>query len=185
MKTISLLSHLFIESTGPQPADYSSAEAITRAVYENRNKVIGAGLFVERELEAIIVFYLFPGADLNDKKDFFSAEILRSDAVAFSHKKRLILSLVSQQKWLEGEARSSFDRYLKKVISFRNAFAHGDIIVRDSVAFVEFFEGGKKKVELSDAYWSDLESTFHSLVKCIEAVKTAAGMRLSRPDDFQ
>ena len=164
MKEITLLSHVFMESTGSTPVDQEAAVSLTKAAHENRKKVIVAGLFVEREIEAIIGFYLYPGPGVSEQQVFVAAEILGSDAVSFSHKKRLILSLVNQKNWLHGEAKGAFDKELAAVIRFRNAFAHGNIIVRDSAAFLEYFEGSKKRVELSDGYWSDLETSFNSLV---------------------
>lgn len=176
MKDITLLSHVFFESTGSPSVDHTIAIALTRAAHENRKKIIVAGLFVECEIEAIIGFYLFPGPSKTEQQDFLTSEILASDAVSFSQKKRLVLSLISKKNWLPGAARAEFDRGLKKMISLRNAFAHGNVIVRDAVAFLDYFEGGKRSVELTDAYWSDIETWFNMLVQHIVAVKEAAGM---------
>jgi hypothetical protein len=175
LKDITLLSHLFIES-GLTPADQEAASAITRAAHENRKKVIIAGLFIEREIEAIIAFYLFPNSGEDQRRTFMISEILGSDALSFSKKKRLIISLVNQNNWLKSNEKDSFDKDLATMLKRRNAFAHGNIIVRDSAAFIEYFEGSRKKDELTDSYWSGLEESFYSLVKRIELVKAAAGM---------
>lgn len=82
---------------------------------------------------------------------------------------------MNKKKWLKGEAKSDFDRDLKRVISFRNAFTHGNIIVRDSVPVLEYFEGGQKKCDLTDEYWTKVENDFNGVVRHIEA-KLAAGM---------
>jgi hypothetical protein len=176
LKKITLLSHVFTEFTDPSSVNREAAVELTKEAHEYRKKVIVAGLFVEREIEAIIGFYLFPGPDVTEQQSFVAGEILGSDAVTFHHKRRLILSLVNQKGWLQGEAKKDFEQGLKRVISLRNAFAHGNIIVRDATVFLEYFEGARRKAELDDSFWSEVESSFANVVKHIEAIKTSAGM---------
>jgi hypothetical protein len=176
VKQISLPSHVFMEHTGPQPVNVQAAIAQTAEAHENRKSVILCGLLVEREIEAIIGFYLYPGPIVTEQQAFFAGEILGSDAVTFAHKKRLILTLVNKCGWLKGEAKNAFDAELKKVISLRNAFTHGNIVVGDSAAFLEYFEASRRKIELTDAYWSDVEASFNAVVERISAIKQAAGM---------
>lgn len=184
VKELNLLSHIFIEPTGSAPPDQQAATDLTLAAQDNRKKVILAGLFVEREIEAIISFYLFPNANGGSRHTFLMSEILGSDAVSFSHKKRLIISLINQNSWLRGEAKAAFEKELAGLLKYRNAFTHGNFVVRDSAAFLEYFEGSKKKVELTDAYWADLEQSFNSLVRGIETVKLAAGMPQPKQEAF-
>lgn len=176
MKQISLPSHVFMHSTGPTPVDVPTAIARTTEAHENRKKVILCGLFVERELEALIGYYLYPDPAVSEQQTFVAGEILGSDALTFAHKKRLIVSLVNRKEWLRGEAKNAFASELKKVISLRNAFTHGNIVVRDSTAFLEYFEGNQRKCELNDAYWADVEASFNAAIKSIEAIKEAAGI---------
>lgn len=182
MKEITLLSHLFIESTDSTPVDSGVATELTKAAQRNRSKVIVGSLFIEREIEAIIGFYLYPGPEVSKKQHFFAGEILGSDAVTFSHKKRLLLSLVNQEEWLKGKAKADFDAELKKVISLRNAFTHGNIVIRQSSAFLEYFEGQKRKVELSDEFLTGVESSFSAVVAHLETIKGEAGVLRSKPD---
>ncbi len=176
MKQISLPAHVFMYATGPTPVDVPTAIAQTTEAHENRKKVILCGLFVEREIEALIGFYLYPGPIVSEQQTFVAGEILGSDALTFAHKRRLIVSLVNRNERLKGEAKNAFDSELKKVISLRNAFTHGNIVVRDSTTVLEYFEGSQRKCELSDAYWSDVEASFNAAIKRIEAIKDAAGM---------
>lgn len=176
MKQINLPSHLFVQTTGLAPLDIPSAAAQTNEAHENRKRVILCGLFVEREIEAIIGYYLYPDPVVSEQQAFVAGEILGSDAVSFNQKKRLMMSLVNKKKWLEGDAKADFERDLKRVISLRNAFAHGNIIVRDSTPVLEYFEGGQKKSDLTDDYWTRVEDQFNGVVKHIEAIKLAAGI---------
>jgi hypothetical protein len=177
VKQINLPSHLFVQkSTGLAPHDITAAAAQTNDAHENRKRVILCGLFVEREIEAIIGYYLYPGTAVSEQQAFVAGEILGSDALTFNHKKRLVMSLVNKKKWLEGEAKNDFEGGLKRVISFRNAFTHGNIIVRDSIPVLEYFEGGQKKCDLTDEYWTRVENDFNAVVEQIEAIKLAAGM---------
>lgn len=183
MKEIKLLSHVFVESSGTVPLDMEAAVGITKEAQDNRKKVIVAGLFVEREVEAIIGFYLFPGPGITEQQTFVAGEILGADTVTFAHKRRLIRSLVNSKRWLEGADKNGFDKGLQWMISTRNAFTHGNIVVRDSIAHLEYFEGERKRVELSDAYWTELETSFRALVSRVEIVKKAAGMpQPAKPD---
>src|SRR5687767_11767656 len=101
MKELTLLSHLFIESTDSSPVDSGAAAELTTSAHRNRSKVIVGSLFIEREIEAIIGFYLYPGPELTEQQHFVAGEILGSDTVSFSHKKRLLLSLVNQKERLK------------------------------------------------------------------------------------
>lgn len=176
MKEITLLSHLFIESTDSSPVDSGAAADLTKAAHRNRGKVIVGSLFVEREIEAIIGFYLFPGPDVTEQQHFVAGEILGSDALTFSHKKRLLLSLVNQKEWLKGQAKADFDAELKKVISLRNAFTHGNIIIGNSAAFLEYFEGRRRKTELNEVFLTEVEASFAIVVERLQTIKSAAGM---------
>ncbi|MDP9203856.1 MAG: hypothetical protein M3P12_00150 [Gemmatimonadota bacterium] len=183
MKEIVLPSHIFMESTDTAQVDFSSAVAHAKDARRNANKVLSAALYIEREVEALIGFYLYPGPGVTEQQQFVAAHILGSDALTFAAKRRLIVSLVNDKKWLQGQAKESFERQLKNVMSFRNAFTHGNVIERGDKTVLKYFEGQPRERELNDAFWDEIVATFDAVGKHIEAIKHAMGINRSPAPD--
>jgi hypothetical protein len=182
MKEIELPSHVIGQSVGDAPVP-SLKDAVAHATEARRNgnKVILAGLYIEREMELIIGFYLYPSPTVSEQQRFFADHILSSDALTFSHKRRLLLALVDAKRLMEGKARSALEARLRKAMSLRNAFAHGDVVERANGTFLIYFEGGRKEHELTDAYWDTVVDTIKSLEKQLGEIKEALGIPLRVP----
>ncbi len=176
MKDIAVPTHIIMHSTGANPVNLDIAVTHAVEARRNGNKVILGGLYIERELEQVIGFYLYPSPDISEQQRFVAAHILGSDTLTFAAKRRLVLTLVNDKKLLEGTTKSTFESQLKKVMSFRNAFTHGDVFERDDKTYLRYFEGSPREQELTDAFWEEVEATFHSLGKLIETIKHALGV---------
>src|SRR5688500_14628033 len=104
MKEIHLPQHIFFEGNEASPVAVHRAAALTDAVRRNGTRVILAGLYIERELEQIIGYFLYPSKPVTDQQRFVAGHVLGSDAITFAAKRRLILALVKEQQLLEGSA---------------------------------------------------------------------------------
>ena len=145
----------------------------------NANTVISASLFVEREIEALISNYLFPGEIASEQKTFATAHILGSDALSFAAKRRVVLALARQKGWLAGKDAESFEKLLIKIGSLRNALTHGNVIERDQTTILSYFESKPREEELTDLFWDAVVATFTDAITRIEQLKAAA--KLSTP----
>jgi len=102
--------------------------------------------------------------------------VLGSDWCSFAAKRKLITHIINEQKLLEGLDKQEFDNLIRKVMSVRNAFAHGKISSDDKQVWLSFFEGTPRKVELTDEYLTEVETLIRAgLDKTFElAVKIGA-----------
>ena len=169
MKDISLPSHIFVEHLEGTEADFQAAALHAGEARRNANKVLSAGLFVEREIEAIIANYLH--VHQSEQKTFLTRHVLGSDALSFAAKRRVVLTLVREQGWLSGKELDSLDDQLRKVMSFRNALTHGNIIEKTPGTVLEYFEGKPREELLDDAYWDKVVATFDAVTKHLESIK--------------
>jgi hypothetical protein len=177
VKAIKLPSHLFTERPSNSPAlDPQVVEIHAIQARINGSTVLSAGLYIERELEHIIGYYLYPPPAVTEQQRFFTDHILASDALTFAHKRRLAIALVDEKQLLVGKARDELDRILRRVMSFRNAFAHGDIVEQPEGTFLRYFEGARKTVELTDDYWDKIAEAFSVAESSLESVKNKLGM---------
>jgi hypothetical protein len=129
----------------------------------NRSQVIEGASSVERQIEDIITCY-FLGKS-HQKRDIFESLILNSDWCSFAAKRKLVRYIIEEQKLLEGKEKQDFDTLLGKVMSYRNAFTHGQFSQEESKVWLSYFEGTPRKIELTDEYLIDVES---SLLKAHE-----------------
>lgn len=151
----------------------------------NKLIVLETALTIERQLNAIISHYLF--GDDHAKRKLFEELILESDWCSFAARRKLITHIINEQSFFEGAAKNDFDSGLRKAISYRNAFAHGDLSSNGEVVWLSFFEGSPRKEELTDQFLDKVEyalmNTFHrvhDLAKKIGAVKGTGSDDLAR-----
>jgi hypothetical protein len=176
VKEIRLPSHIFAQSTdGPVTFEYDTIVAHAAEARRNGNKVILAALYIEREIEHVIGFYLYPPPNVSEQQRFFADHILSSDSLTFSAKRRLVLALVNEKQLLTGESKSQFEQLLKKVMSWRNAFTHGDVVERASGTYLLYFEGTRRELQLTDAFWDEVVAAFNALGSLIESIKKGLG----------
>jgi hypothetical protein len=87
----------------------------------------------------------------------------------------VLLAIVNESNLLQGKQKEEFDYNLSKVIKYRNAFTHGDIIETNEGTIISYFEGQQQEKLLSDEYWDELEriliSTFERTMQLSQKVK--------------
>lgn len=132
-------------------------EAITLAeeARKNRLRVIEGSLSVENQLEAVILHYFI--GPTRERREVFESLILKSDWCTFAAKRKLIMHIIADQNLLEGGDKSDFDKLMRKVMSARNAFAHGRLSSDDERVWLSYFEGTPRREELTDDYLTKIE----------------------------
>jgi len=128
---------------------------------ENGGQVIWATSSIENTLEVIITNYLFNPIGFNNQRDFFVNNIIALGCFSFFEKKNVVCVLINEKNLLGGTDCTKLQEQLTNVMRYRNAFAHGKIIIDSNKGCViEYFSGTKKSNILDDDYWNKLEKTF-------------------------
>ncbi|MBI4654544.1 MAG: hypothetical protein HY752_06075 [Nitrospirae bacterium] len=130
----------------------------------NGGLIIWSAICLEQKFESIITDYMFPQKEQIEEhrgRLFFSDRIIKADHFSYSVKKNLIIAIMHDDSLLEGRDKDRLASVLKKVMEYRNMFAHGDIMFEDGIGCVlRFWSGGTKKEVLNDEFWGYLEDCF-------------------------
>ena len=133
----------------------TEAVKVTDQARTNRLQVIEGALTVEHQLDAVILHYFF-GAS-HEKRAVFASVVLNSDWCSFAAKRKLIAHIINEQKLLEGREKNEFEKLMRRVMSARNAFAHGRLSSDEKRAWLSYFEGTPQERELTDEYLTEIE----------------------------
>lgn len=139
-----------------------------RQARENSARLLEFALSIESITKTLILKTLF--SEVTDKADLISGLILDSDWCTLSAKRKLLLSLVDSEELLEGKEKNSITELYAKVIRYRNALTHGDIVYDGSKVVIKYFEGTPRAEELTDDYWNKAEVAFSELFDRLHGV---------------
>lgn len=136
---------------------------------ENGAQIIWATINVELKMQDIITEYLFGiGIDNNERLNFFNNEIMTSNSITYALKKKLSLRLIELKNLLSNKNYSELDNKLVKVMTYRNAFAHGNLSIDNKEKCrLEFYSGKPQVFSLNERFWDDLESHFQIVNKLL------------------
>jgi hypothetical protein len=160
MKQIKTLSTGTIRIPSDRTVNLTEADQTLQAARRNAAKVIEGARCVESQMEQVISHY-FMGKG-HPRGSVFRAMILGSDWCPFSSKRKLLIHIVNDLSLLKSSNKSKFDALLRKVMSQRNAFAHGRLLWDSGKVFLQFFEGNSRTQELSDEYLAEVETCLFS-----------------------
>jgi hypothetical protein len=134
---------------------HEGAPTVIHQAQENRARIIESSLALEKRLNTLLAQYFFPKT--GDRREIFTSLVLNSDWCSFASKRKLLKQLLNQHDWLPGQEKNDFDRLLRDVMSYRNAFTHGTLSTSGGRVLLSFFEGGPQEKELSDAFLGEIE----------------------------
>lgn len=141
---------------------------------DNGAQIVYGLLGIEHRIESILAEYLF-GPTLGmpkPKEDFFINEILQSNRFDYSFKKELLNRIVNDENLLSGADKDILQNNLKKIMTWRNAFAHGHLRADNyQVCYLDYYSGSKNTIELSDEFWSEVESSFKQADELLKKIK--------------
>lgn len=175
MKQLKLPITCMIKPTPGSPVNVGNAYENLQAAQANGQKIISATLGIEVQLETIITYRVF--GKFGPEVSFFSNHILAADWFAFSSKRRLVLAIVNEGNYLEGKDKNRFEKLLRDVMSYRNAFAHGAIVEKSDGTYISYFENTQQEKLLSDEYWTQVESTFQEALYKITIAQKRMGIK--------
>lgn len=150
----------------------SSYSSMTNKARVNGGKVLYASTSIEQQLESILLrYFMGPFIAHDERRVLFERDILQSSALSYSSKKELILKIVNEAELLQGKKKNKLQSYLKKIMEWRNAFAHGKVQHDNTQGcFIKYYSGCSKQLKLTDDFWSNLELVFK---ECSELIKEA------------
>lgn len=156
---------------------------------KNGSQVIYATVAIENLLGDIITSFLFGKFKVDPKREFFVNEILNTSHITFATKKTLVLKIVDEIKFFGtasdlnskrkkdiNRKRGAFDRRLKEVMDYRNAFAHGKLKYDSSKGCIlQFYSREHDEHVLNDKFWAKIEERYDNvdeeLRKILESVQ--------------
>ena len=144
---------------------------------QNKLMVVETALTVESQLNSIIAHYFFGENHLKQK--IFDELVLNSDWCSFAARRKLVNHIINEFSYFEGSAKNDFDASLRKTISYRNAFTHGELSSDGKRVWLSFFEGTPRKEELTDQFLEKVETvlieTFHTVHKLAQKIGAIKG----------
>ena len=149
-----------------------SISATTEKARANGGKVLYATTSIEQQLEGLLLrYFMGPFVQHEDRRVMFEREILQSSALSYRSKKELSSKIINESDLLQGKKKNKLQSALKKIMEWRNAFAHGKIQYNNvQGCFIKYYAGNNKQLKLSDDFWSKLEFVFK---ECSELIKEA------------
>ena len=173
MRELRLAEFYRDESVKPGVQDRAGVKEDIDQARENGARIIASATRVENFFEEIITLYFF-GTGKKEKIEFFRETVLEAHFFSFHSKWKLfraILRELTPKGFMSNEERKDVCRAASEVISWRNAFAHGEVVYRDEALFLRYFEGGEKEQELSDEYWLGVEELFAGALRDVVGVR--------------
>jgi len=137
---------------------------------DNGGKILFGSSFLEREMDSIIKQYFLGSLSCPDDRFPLFEETILQGALSFNSKKDIIHQIAHIRKALKKKDKSSLQMNLKKMMVWRNAFAHGHVMYDSSDGcFVEYYTSNTQALILDDHYWLNVEKTYGN---CLELLKT-------------
>ncbi len=128
----------------------------------NGGKVLYATTSIEKIIEKILIqYFIGPFQGHDERRVIFENDVIQSSSFSYSFKKELIKKIVVQHDLLNGKQKNKLNKYLKDIMVWRNAFAHGNIKFNDPKGcLIEYYSGEKRELYLTDQYWTLVEQTY-------------------------
>jgi hypothetical protein len=135
--------------------DFDEAKNIRR--YAGR--IISAATAIEHMMANIVMNTIF--SEVQGNRDLVLGSVIHSDWCSFSSKRKLLDVAFTHFKLVKGDERAELESLLKKVMQYRNAFAHGVLGHNIDQQELHYFEGSPKTAVLDASYFSKLEVQFN------------------------
>jgi len=136
----------------------------------NAGKVLWSAICLEQKMDRILVnFFMGPFSEPSSRRWIFESEVIGNPSFKLSFKKRLLDLITQEIGALTGQKRSKLQGTTKRVIGWRNAFAHGHLKLEASRGVVLcYYADGQQEQHLHDRCWAEIESAYR---ECEELLK--------------
>jgi len=170
MKQIQVFISQRVQVSSTITTDLTRAVHLADEARINKARVLDSALTIENTLARILSHYFFGPS--HKRKSVFEAMILNSDWCTLAAKRKLIKHMINEQQLLSGKEKEDFDRLLRRVMSLRNAFAHGTFSSDGkNTVWLSFFEGTPQKQQLTDEFLTGVEETLTQAYKLVDAME--------------
>jgi len=161
--------------------DFGKGSAELEIASDNGAQIVYATVNIENKLDEILALYFFgAGQGLNERKSFFVNQVLQSSRFDFVFKRELTNNVVNELELLEGKDKDDLQKNLKRIMDWRNAFAHGSFECDYlHVIHLKYFSGGRKHIDLNDDYWGEVEKCFNDTISLLKKAEEILQKSLS------
>ncbi len=136
---------------------------------KNGGAILYATTAIEQKLESILLnYFLGPSISFNDQRRMFDREILKSTLLSFSAKNELVIKVINEGELLSKKNKPVIPKYLKEIMEWRNAFAHGKLIYDSK-------RGGRRKCRSFGTGIDDAEAC--ALIERMMSLQASVGTR--------
>ncbi|MEQ8246014.1 hypothetical protein [Fulvivirga sp.] len=187
MKKLKIPTSFTIELEDDQEHEVDIIEYQERMsiVSYNKLQIIDNALNIENELERIISFYFF-GRDHKNKEQakVFETQILFSNWCSFESKRKLVMFILEKQSLFDNnKSKDEFDKSLRKIMKYRNAFTHGKVKYLRERVKLSWYEGVKPIDEfLTDEFLAKIETDFLKCFKLVHDYSVMSGTTIQKTD---
>lgn len=183
MKVIKVIKGFVFTSFDENPAkiEVKNIDSVLHPFEQNKLKIIDCAFVIEGIIERIIAHYFF-GQDKTTKsaRKNFESLILSSDWCSFSSKRKLLLHIISEKDLLKGKDRSNYEYLLKKVMSYRNAFTHGEVLTDGKKIKIKYYEGEPKDQLVDDEFLTKIEINLNECFNITEQLSNLIGASIPK-----
>lgn len=139
----------------------SAASEDIPIIEKNRSEILSAMITIEDRIIEAMSKYLFKESKV--KRDYFINEVIGTSDFTFSFKRKAFTRMLEQFELLNIDAIKELKSNLNKLMLWRNAFAHGQVIHDHHDGYVlKYYSGGHQELVLNDAFFEKAEETFRS-----------------------
>lgn len=183
MKLISTIQSLKLTTfDGPSgELNMQSWDEILKPININKIRLLDCFSTIESMINQIITFYFLghPSEKKGSRRHEFENLILTSDWCTFASKRKLITHILNDLNPLIGKQKTEYERLLKKCMSYRNAFIHGELLTDMKIVKLCYFEGSPKEITLDDRYFETLETTLNNCVNMTQQIMLNIGATIA------
>lgn len=153
--------HYVDEKPKTKPAGRDFAAEMV-AIERNGYEILTATIMIEdRMIEAVSKILFGLSNNESDRRQFFVDEVIGVSYFSFAFKRRVFTRLLESFKVLPLDEIKRLKAGLNKIMEWRNAFAHGQVIHEVGGGFLlRYYSGGSNELVLNDKYFETVESTF-------------------------
>ncbi|WP_207064093.1 hypothetical protein [Motiliproteus sp. SC1-56] len=139
----------------------SAAEEDISIIEKNRSEILAAMITIEDRIIEAMSKYLFKESKV--KRDYFVNEVIGTSDFTFSFKRKSFTRMLEQFELLDPDSIKELKANLNKLMLWRNAFAHGQVIHDQHNGYVlKYYSGGRQELVLNDAFFERAEEAFRS-----------------------
>jgi hypothetical protein len=133
-------------------------------IERNGSDILSAAIMLEdRMIEAVSKLLFGSTNESCDRRNFFINEIMSTSDFSFAFKHRVFTRSLEQFDIIEKDKIKELKAGLQKVMTWRNAFAHGQLLHEINGPYIlTYYSGGHQELVLDDDFFNKVESTIRN-----------------------